>query len=194
VVLSSRHVGLQGGCVGVGCLVSDTPGAPHAPHGVACSWTAAMQGMHRSGPPRRSRVDSPAHVIPLEVGLCTIGSRLSIPRRGPPARGGGTAAARLRSGRVYFRSLDIRLAGPTAVGPGTRDRGARWRALVVRSLVVPRAPCTFRSPSPTCPRTSRPSASAGRVPAARGAGGKRKRPNDMVNRRRFILGLSIEIT
>ena len=50
VVLSSRHVGPQGGCVGVGCLVSDTPGAPH---GVACSWTAAMQGMHPIGADHR---------------------------------------------------------------------------------------------------------------------------------------------
>ena len=98
-MLSSRHVGLQGGCVGVGCLVSDTPGAPH---GVACSWTAAMQGRaFGANHPRGAResIPPPAHVIPLEVGLCTIGSRLSIPFAGP-RRAAAAPAARLRSGRV----------------------------------------------------------------------------------------------
>ena len=84
---------------------------------------------------------------------------------------------------------------PWGRGPATAARvGARL--LFLTTLVVPRAPSlhlpfTFTHLSRVRElATSRPSASAGRVPAARGAGGKRKRPNDMVNEddTRFILG------
>ena len=139
-MLSSRHVGPQGGCVGVGCLVSDTPGAPHA--GMvsrACGpRPCTMQGtMHRSGPPRRMRVDSPAHVISLEVGFCSIVRSnvviccYSIFRSvafGPRA---GVGFAH----RCVFRSLDIRLAAATAVGRGPVTARA-CNLVVPRDVVV----------------------------------------------------------
>jgi hypothetical protein len=130
-VLSSRHVGLQGGCVGVGCLVSDTPGAPHAPHGVACSWTAAMQGpCIRSEPPAgRSRVDSAAcscHTFRGRIMYDRITVVDSV--RGPQARGGGAGRAFAIRARTYFRltrppvRVGNRLAGPLrANGCGAGD-------------------------------------------------------------------------
>ena len=176
-MLSSRHVGLQGGCVGVGCLVSDTPGAPHVPHGVACSWTAAMQGMHRSGPPRRSRVDSAAcscHTFRGRIMYDRI-TVVDSASRAPGARrrhGGRAFAIRARLLSLTRHPFG-RAKWPTAVGPGTRDRSARWRALVVPvscSSCTLHLPFTFTHLSANFATVGVGGSGSGR---ARGAGGKR---------------------
>ena len=169
-MLSSRHVGLQGGCVGVGCLVSDTPGAPHAPHGVACSWTAAMQGpCIRSEPPAgRSRVDSAAcscHTFRGRIMYDRITVVDSV--RGPQARGGGAGRAfAIRARATYFRltrppvRVGNRLAGPLrANGCGAGD--PRPRRASARACC---SSCTLHLHLHPL-ATSRPSVPAARIAA-----------------------------
>ena len=170
-MLSSRHVGLQGGCVGVGCLVSDTPGAPHAPHGVACSWTAAMQGpCIRSEPPAgRSRVDSAAcscHTFRGRIMYDRITVVDSV--RGPQARGGGAGRAfaiRIRARLLSLTRPPVRVRSPfgrAIAGQRLWGRGPATAARVGARLLflVHLAP----SPSPTCRELRDRRAS---VPAAR---------------------------
>lgn len=108
------------------------------------------------------------------------GFRVAGPRR----------AAAARRPRVCDPGAST-FAHSTSVWPGQRPwgRGPATAARVgARLLFLSCSSCTLHLPFTFTHlsrvrelATSRPSASAGRVPAARGAGGKRKRPNDMVN-------------